>query len=115
MSKSLSACQGVILLVDANQGVQAQTVSNFYLAFGNDLTILPVLNKVDLPGAKPDEVKEQLMSLFDIEPESVLLCSAKTGVGVREILEKVITHFPAPDRHGKLTSMQICCHITKVC
>ena len=55
------------------------------------------------------------MSLFDIEPESVLLCSAKTGVGVPEILEKVITHFPAPDRHGKLTSMQICCHITKVC
>lgn len=68
----MSACQGVILLVDANDGVQAQTVANFYLAFGNDLVIIPVLNKIDLKNADPDRVCNQLQSLFDIEPNEVL-------------------------------------------
>lgn len=72
VSRSLSACQGVILLVDANQGVQAQTVANFYLAFCKDLVIIPVLNKVDLKNANPKKVEEQLRGLFDIEPETVL-------------------------------------------
>lgn len=75
VSRSLSACQGVILLVDANQGVQAQTVANFYLAFCNDLVIVPVLNKVDLKNANPEKVEDQLHSLFDIEPETVLRVS----------------------------------------
>lgn len=75
VSRSLSACQGVILLVDANDGVQAQTVANFYLAFGNDLVIIPVLNKIDLKNADPDRVCAQLHSLFDIEPSEVLKVS----------------------------------------
>lgn len=72
VSRSLSACQGVILLVDANQGVQAQTVANFYLAFCKELVIVPVLNKVDLKNANPEKVENQLKSLFDIEPKTVL-------------------------------------------
>lgn len=72
MSRSLSACQGVVLLVDANDGVQAQTVANFYLAFGNNLAIVPVLNKIDLKNADPDRVCGQLQSLFDIDSEEVL-------------------------------------------
>lgn len=72
VSRSLSACQGVVLLVDANQGVQAQTVANFYLAFCKDLVIIPVLNKVDLKNADPKKVEEQLHVLFDIEPKTVL-------------------------------------------
>lgn len=71
--RSLASCQGVILLVDANQGVQAQTVANFYLAFGKDLVIVPVLNKIDLKNAQPDLVKEQLFNLFTIDPDDVLM------------------------------------------
>ena len=100
VSRSLSACQGVILLVDANQGVQAQTVSNFYLAFGNDLVILPVLNKIDLPKADPEGVKEQMKNLFDIEPETVLEASAKIGLGVVECLEAVIERIPPPKEYS---------------
>ncbi len=96
VSRSLTACQGVILLVDANQGVQAQTVSNFYMAFGNDLIVVPVLNKIDLPNAKPGEVKEQLNNLFDIDPSSVIAASAKTGVGISDIFEAVVERIPPP-------------------
>lgn len=101
VSRSLSTCQGVILLVDANQGVQAQTVANFFMAFANDLAVVPVLNKVDLPNAQPDVVKSQLQNLFEIDPDSVLLASAKTGTGIREILEAVVTRIPPPLEHGK--------------
>lgn len=72
VSRSLSACQGVILLVDANDGIQAQTVANFYLAFTSELTIIPVINKIDLKNANPEAVKEQLFNLFDINPDEVL-------------------------------------------
>lgn len=72
VSRSLTACQGVVLLVDANQGVQAQTVANFYLAFESELTIIPVMNKIDLKVARPDEVEEQITSMFDFKPEEVL-------------------------------------------
>lgn len=72
VSRSLTACQGVILLVDANEGVQAQTVANFYLAFTSELAIIPVLNKIDLKNANPEAVKEQLFNLFDINPDEVL-------------------------------------------
>ncbi len=101
VSRSISACQGVLLLVDANQGVQAQTVSNFYLAFGQDLAIIPVLNKIDLPRADPEAAKEQLFNLFDIDPRDVILASAKVGTGIQEIFEAIIEKIPPPNRHGK--------------
>ncbi|KAL5011724.1 hypothetical protein ScPMuIL_010275 [Solemya velum] len=96
VSRSLSACQGVILLVDANQGVQAQTVANFYLAFESNLTILPVMNKIDLKVAKPDVVLKQLKNIFDIKPEDVLKVSAKNGTGVEELLRAVVEKIPPP-------------------
>ncbi|KAL0273458.1 UNVERIFIED_CONTAM: hypothetical protein PYX00_006114 [Menopon gallinae] len=96
VSRSLSASQGVILLVSANEGIQAQTVSNFYLAFEKDLTIIPVLNKIDLPNANPDLVAADLYSAFDIEPSTVKYVSAKTGQGVKELLESIIELIPPP-------------------
>ncbi|KAF5285016.1 hypothetical protein FQR65_LT02328 [Abscondita terminalis] len=96
VSRSLSACQGVILLVDANDGVQAQTVANFYLAFGKDLIIIPVLNKIDLKNADPERVAQQLQTLFDIDPSTVLKISAKLGIGIDEILQAIITRLPPP-------------------
>ncbi|KAK5643756.1 hypothetical protein RI129_007601 [Pyrocoelia pectoralis] len=96
VSRSLSACQGVILLVDSNDGVQAQTVANFYLAFGNDLIIIPVLNKIDLKNADPDRVCKQLETLFDIDSKDVLRISAKLGLGINEVLEAVIKRLPPP-------------------
>ena len=86
--------------MDANQGVQAQTVSNCYLAFGNNLEIIPVINKIDLPGARTDEVKEQLSNLFDIDPGDVLLTSAKLGTGVEELLDAVVERVPALSTRG---------------
>jgi len=96
VSRSLAACQGVLLLVDAAQGVQAQTVANFYLAFEADLAIIPVINKIDQINADPENVKSQLKSIFDIDPESVLLTSAKTGLGLEHILPAVIARIPPP-------------------
>uniref|UniRef100_A0A1B6LX32 Translation factor GUF1 homolog, mitochondrial n=1 Tax=Graphocephala atropunctata TaxID=36148 RepID=A0A1B6LX32_9HEMI len=96
VSRSLASCQGVILLVDANQGVQAQTVANFYLAFNRELAILPVLNKIDLKNAKPDQVKDQLFNLFTIDPDDVLMISAKMGTGVDSVLEALVTRVPPP-------------------
>ncbi|KAG8303114.1 Translation factor guf1 mitochondrial [Homalodisca vitripennis] len=96
VSRSLASCQGVILLVDANQGVQAQTVANFYLAFNRELAILPVLNKIDLKNAKPDQVKDQLFNLFTIDPDDVLMISAKIGTGVDSVLEALVTRVPPP-------------------
>ena len=96
MARSLIACQGVILLVDANQGVQAQTVSNFFMAFANNLSVVPVLNKIDLPKANPDAVKAQLQNLFEIDPDQVILASAKMGIGIEEIFEAVIQKIPPP-------------------
>jgi len=90
VTRSLAACQGVLLLVDATQGVQAQTVSNFFLAFANDLTVIPVLNKVDLPHADPAGCAEQLLDAFDVDPDDVILASAKTGQGVDDILNAII-------------------------
>ncbi|CAG7629192.1 unnamed protein product [Allacma fusca] len=96
VSRSLQACQGVILLVDANQGVQAQTFANFYLAFSKNLPIIPVLNKIDLKNANPERVIEQLSSIFEIDAESVLKVSAKQGTGVNELLQAVIDRIPPP-------------------
>lgn len=83
VSRSIMACQGAILLTDAVQGVQAQTVANFYLAFESGLTIVPVMNKIDLPTARPDEIASQLQLAFDIEPTSVIRASAKAGIGIQ--------------------------------
>ncbi|XP_066941460.1 translation factor Guf1, mitochondrial [Macrobrachium rosenbergii] len=96
VSRSLAACEGVILLVDANEGVQAQTVANFYLAFASGLTVIPVLNKIDLKSADPEAVKEQLFNLFEIDPEDVLQISAKHGTGVIDVIERVIDAIPPP-------------------
>jgi len=96
VSRSLAACEGAILVVDASQGIEAQTLSNIYLAMENDLTIIPVMNKIDLPAANPEAVGKQISDLLGIAPSEILTCSAKSGLGVREILEKVIREIPAP-------------------
>ncbi|KAF7112736.1 hypothetical protein RHSIM_RhsimUnG0199500 [Rhododendron simsii] len=96
VSRSLAACQGALLVVDAAQGVQAQTVANFYLAFESNLTIIPVINKIDQPTADPDRVKAQLKSMFDLDPNDALLTSAKTGQGLEYVLPAVIERMPPP-------------------
>ena len=105
--RSLAACQGVILLVDANDGVQAQTVANFYLAFGADLTIIPVINKIDLKNADPERVVTQLNTLFDFEENEILKISAKNGTNVEEVLKAVIERVPPPtvDRSKALKAL----------
>src|SRR6516162_5483890 len=96
VSRSLAACEGAILLVDAFQGVQAQTVANAFLAMEHNLTIIPVLNKIDLPMARPDAVIEEMEHALAIDPATVLKCSAKTGDGVDEILQAIIERIPPP-------------------
>ncbi len=95
VSRSLYACQGALLLVDAAQGVQAQTMANFYLAFEQDLKIIPIINKIDLPTANPENVEQQFKTLFDFEPEGVIRASAKAGIGIREILRAIIEQIPS--------------------
>ncbi|WP_282083225.1 translation elongation factor 4 [Streptomyces tendae] len=96
VSRSLAACEGTILLVDAAQGIEAQTLANLYLAMENDLTIIPVLNKIDLPAAQPEKFAEELANLVGCEPDDVLKVSAKTGLGVDALLDKVVAEVPAP-------------------
>ena len=96
VSRSLAACEGAILVVDATQGVEAQTLANSYLAINNNLDILPVINKVDLPSAEPERVREQIENVIGLDAHDAVLASAKAGIGVDEILEKIITHIAAP-------------------
>ncbi|MFG2134379.1 translation elongation factor 4 [Streptomyces sp. NPDC048751] len=96
VSRSLAACEGTVLLVDAAQGIEAQTLANLYLAMENDLKIIPVLNKIDLPAAQPEKFSEELANLIGCDPEDVLKVSAKTGVGVDALLDKVVREIPAP-------------------
>ena len=96
VSRSIAACEGALLIVDAAQGIQAQTISNLYLALENDLEIIPVLNKMDLPGAMPEEVKDQIVDLIGCKREDILAASGKTGMGVYDILRAVIERVPAP-------------------
>ncbi|PBC63823.1 elongation factor 4 [Streptomyces sp. Tue6028] len=96
VSRSLAACEGTILLVDAAQGIEAQTLANLYLAMENDLTIIPVLNKIDLPAAQPEKFAEELANLVGCDPDDVLRVSAKTGMGVEALLDKVVAEIPAP-------------------
>ena len=96
VSRSLAACEGALLLVDAAQGIEAQTLANLYLAMENDLTIIPVLNKIDLPAAMPDKYAEELANLIGCEPEEVLRVSGKTGEGVEALLDRIVEGVPAP-------------------
>ncbi|MFD3942431.1 translation elongation factor 4 [Streptomyces sp. NPDC058579] len=96
VSRSLAACEGTVLLVDAAQGIEAQTLANLYLAMENDLTIVPVLNKIDLPAAQPEKFSEELANLIGCDPDDVLKVSAKTGLGVEALLDRVVATVPAP-------------------
>jgi len=96
VSRSIAACEGALLIVDAAQGIQAQTISNLYLALENDLTIIPVLNKIDLPSANPEEVKDQIVELLGCDRDIILSASGKTGMGVYDILEAIVNRVPAP-------------------
>lgn len=96
VSRSLAACEGAILVVDASQGIEAQTLANLYLAMENDLTIIPVINKIDLPNANTEKVKNELVKTLGFKEDEILLCSAKTGLGVKEILDAVIERIQPP-------------------
>ena len=96
VSRSIAACEGALLIVDAAQSIQAQTISNLYLALENDLEIIPILNKVDLPSANPEEVTDDIVDLLGCSPEEVIPASAKTGLGIQEILTAIIDRVPAP-------------------
>uniref|UniRef100_UPI0040568D0F translation elongation factor 4 n=1 Tax=Alistipes sp. TaxID=1872444 RepID=UPI0040568D0F len=96
VSRAIASCEGALLVVDASQGIQAQTISNLYLALGNDLEIIPVLNKIDMESAMVDEVKDQVIDLIGCKEEDILLASGKTGLGVEEILEAIVERVPAP-------------------
>lgn len=107
VSRSIAACEGALLVVDAAQGIQAQTISNLYLALEHDLEIIPVLNKIDLPSANPEEVKDQIIDLIGCKPEEIIPASAKTGLGIEEILEAIVSRIPAPtgDPDGPLQAL----------
>ena len=109
VSRSLSACEGALLVVDATQGVEAQTVANCYTAIDLGVTVVPVLNKMDLPSAQPDAAREEIEDVIGIEADDAILCSAKTGMGVDDILEAVVKRIPPPtgDRAGKLKALVI--------
>lgn len=97
VSRAIAACEGALLVVDAAQGIQAQTISNLYLALEHDLEIIPVLNKIDLPSANPEEVKDQIIDLIGCKEEEILMASAKTGLGISEILEAIVERIPSPE------------------
>src|SRR5829696_818748 len=96
VSRSLAACEGAILVVDASQGVQAQTLSNLFLAMEAGLEIIPVLNKIDLPGAEPERRRAELVDLLGVDPDDVIAASAKAGIGIHDILEAVVARVPPP-------------------
>lgn len=97
VSRSIAACEGALLIVDASQGIEAQTISNLYLALEHDLEIIPILNKMDLPGAQPEEVTDQIVELIGCDPSDVIPASGKTGLGVDKILEAIIERINAPE------------------
>src|SRR5436853_202227 len=96
VTRSLAACEGALLLVDASQGVEAQTLANAYLAVENDLDIIPVINKIDLPGAQPEETRRQIEDIIGLDGSGAILASAKEGTGVPEILEAIVSWLPPP-------------------
>ena len=96
VTRSLAACEGALLVVDASQGVEAQTLANAYLAVENNLEIIPVINKIDLPGAQPDEAKRQIEEIIGLDASDAILACAKEGTGVHEILEAIVHRLPPP-------------------
>src|SRR6476646_10339510 len=96
VTRSLAACEGALLLVDASQGVEAQTLANAYLAVENNLEIIPVINKIDLPGAQPEEARRQISDIIGLDGERAILASAKMGTGVPEVLEAIVHRLPPP-------------------
>ncbi len=96
VSRSIAACEGALLIVDASQGIEAQTISNLYLAMGNDLEIIPVLNKIDLPGAMPEDVKDQVVDLLGCKREEIIMASGKEGIGIIDILDAIVERVPPP-------------------
>ena len=96
VSRSIAACEGALLIVDATQGIQAQTISNLYMAIEHDLEIIPIMNKMDMDNAMPEEVEDQIVELLGCKPEEIMRASGKTGMGVNEILEAIVTRVPAP-------------------
>ncbi len=107
VSRAIASCEGALLVVDATQGIQAQTISNLYLALGNDLEIIPVLNKIDMDSAMVDEVKDQIVDLLGCDPDSILAASGKTGQGVDDVLAAIVERIPAPkgDPEGPLQAL----------
>ncbi|RRB07360.1 translation elongation factor 4 [Larkinella rosea] len=107
VSRSIAACEGALLLVDASQGTEAQTISNLYLAMNNDLVIIPVLNKIDLPGAMPEEVKDEMVDLIGCEREDIIPASGKEGIGIEAILNAIVERVPPPtgDPEGELQAL----------
>ena len=107
VSRSLSACEGAVLIVDASQGVEAQTLANTYLALENDLELVPVLNKIDLPSAEPDRIKEQIENIIGLDASEAVLTSAKSGLGVADVLEAIVEKIPPPkgDRNAPLKAL----------
>ncbi|HAU51590.1 MAG TPA: elongation factor 4, partial [Sphingobacterium sp.] len=107
VSRSIAACEGALLIVDASQGIQAQTISNLYLALEHDLEIIPILNKMDLPGAMPEEVKDQIVDLIGGDRDAIIPASGKTGLGVPDILEAIVDRIPHPvgDPDGPLQAL----------
>src|SRR5574343_122663 len=97
VSRSLAACEGAILVVDAGQGVEAQTLANVYMALENDLEIIPVINKIDLPSAEPERVKEEIENTIGLDTSNAVLASAKAGIGIKDILDAVVEYIPAPE------------------
>src|SRR5262249_61303489 len=104
-----AACEGSLLVVDASQGVEAQTLANVYQAIDNNHEVVPVLNKVDLPAAEPEKVKQQIEDVIGLDASDALLISAKTGIGIDEVLEAIVTRLPAPkgDRDAPLTALLV--------
>ena len=96
MNRSLAACEGSLLVVDASQGVEAQTLANVYQAIDNDHEIVPVLNKIDLPAAEPDRIKQQIEDVIGLDASDAVMISAKTGLGVEDVLEAIVHRLPPP-------------------
>ena len=101
VSRSLAACEGALLVIDATQGIQAQTLANLYLALDNNLEIIPVINKIDLPNADVDRVKEEIKDTLGFKDDEIILCSGKTGIGIKEILDRVVEKVPCPTTNDK--------------